>query len=318
MDWEFPKLTQWTKDCVVIFGRLFLAQHRAKAFPLIKNTAIDIGFVKSSFRAYIMYLKRLYNSNRDDPIDASRKRLQAARQSRSLSRRRQVSSNNNSLYWVLMTLKLMRRRVALLKHHHFPNECIELVEDSLGVEGMSSEDSDGEIGTLRNFKIKRMSWRDPDLTFWLRRVDDLPLKNAQNFYLTHRWHSRRRVVSDMDSTRSKPLGGLPVNLYKHDWLMSLDARRRVRLNVDETPFELPRIDEFTNWYVNKSDFQWKVVSAVFSHSFVLPDKQLSRLILKDRSGIEFRRSEVRMTIALFATRPFIEGPSGHCRGSTDQ
>jgi hypothetical protein len=111
---------------------------------------------------------------------------------------------------------------------------------------MSSEESDGEIGTQRNFKIRNLPWRDPDLTRWLHRVDSLPTRNAQNSRLVQRWISRQRNVSDLESTRKKSLTGLPINFYKSEWLMGQDRRSRARLNVDTTAFNLPKIDEFNH------------------------------------------------------------------------
>ncbi|PVF92389.1 hypothetical protein CPB86DRAFT_841679 [Serendipita vermifera] len=227
MDWDCPGHTQWLKDCVVIFGHDFLAQHKAHFFPQIKGMIIDISVVKSSFRDYVLYLKRRYNAAHVDPIDAAHQRANASKNARSLSRRRQ----------------LLGRRLALLRHHRFPKDCLKMVEDSLGVDGMSSEDSDGEVGTNRSFIIKNIPWRNEDLTKWLQRVDALPLKNKANVPLARRWKPRNRVVSDMQSTRRRPATGLPLNFYKSDWLMGQDSRSRTRLGAVAS-FELPKIDEY--------------------------------------------------------------------------
>jgi hypothetical protein len=85
MDWECRGLTQWLKDCTTIFGHDFLAQHQAGVFPLIKGIAIDIHAVKSSFRDYVLYLKRYYNA-----ADQTLQRNQSTKQARSWSRRQQV------------------------------------------------------------------------------------------------------------------------------------------------------------------------------------------------------------------------------------
>jgi hypothetical protein len=92
MDWECRGLTQWLKDCTVLFGYDFLDQHKAHTFPLIKGMIIDIGVVKSSFCDYILYLKRQYNTDDATQTDAADQRAKAKRSARSLGRRRQVCS----------------------------------------------------------------------------------------------------------------------------------------------------------------------------------------------------------------------------------
>ncbi|PVF91945.1 hypothetical protein CPB86DRAFT_845663 [Serendipita vermifera] len=230
MDWDCTGLTPWTRDCTTIFGHEFLMQHQAHGFASIKGMIIDISLVKSSFRDYILYLKRRYNAEHKEPMEASDQRNKANKQARSWSRRQQ----------------LLGRRVALLKHHKFPEDCIDVVQEDLGVDGMSSEESDGEVGTVRTFKIKRVPWRSQDLTVWLHRVDALPTKNARNAVLTRRWPPRKRIISDLDSSRSQTVHKLPVNFYRGDWLTDQDERSRARLDVDEIPFELPKIDDFAH------------------------------------------------------------------------
>jgi hypothetical protein len=246
MDWECRGLTQWLKDCTILFGFDFLEQHKANAFPSIKGMNVDIGTVKSAFRDYVLHLKRQYIAEDVTPIEAANQRTRAKRRARSVSRRHQVCRPKSHIRTVLSVFKLLGRRIALLRHHQFPERCIDMVENSLGVDAMSSEDSDGEVGTQRNFRIKSMPWRDQDLTIWLRRVDALPTKNAQNFRLMQRWTPRKRIVSDLVSTRRKPVPELPLNFYRSEWLMEQDRRNRARLKVDPTPFVLPRIDDFIN------------------------------------------------------------------------
>jgi hypothetical protein len=142
-----------------------------------------------------------------------------------------------------MRLQLLERRLALLKHHGFPEESVEMVE-SLGTDGMSSEESDGEVGGSRTFKIKRVPWRGQGLTNWLHRIDGLPVRNVDNSVLMQRNNSRNRLISDLRSTRRKPVRSLPINWYKRGWLEGQDRRTKARLNIQEEEHILPTIDDF--------------------------------------------------------------------------
>lgn len=65
MDWSYPGLTQWTKDCATIFAADFLSQHKACSFPLIYRVSVDEAMVTTSFKDYVLYLKKKY-LNRGD------------------------------------------------------------------------------------------------------------------------------------------------------------------------------------------------------------------------------------------------------------
>jgi hypothetical protein len=129
-----------------------------------------------------------------------------------------------------------------LNHHHFPADSIALVE-KLGAAAMSSEESLGEFGGPRKFKIKSYPWRSPELTTWLHCIDSLPLKNSLGVTMAHRTISRRRENSDLESTHP-PRKGLPTNFYNRDWVSRQDERTVARLSIKETPFDLPKIDSF--------------------------------------------------------------------------
>jgi hypothetical protein len=141
--------------------------------------------------------------------------------------------------------QILGRRLALLNHHNFPDYAIDMVE-ALDIDGMSSEESEGEVGVEpRSFTIKKLPWRSPDLTEWLHRVDGLPTRNAQNAVLTKRAFHRQRRRGDIISANREPVARLSVNLYHPNWMKQQDIRAKARIGALEDGFELPKIDEFT-------------------------------------------------------------------------
>ncbi|CAG8734656.1 9151_t:CDS:2, partial [Acaulospora colombiana] len=135
IDWGTIGRTQWTKDCISIFADDFCARFEAGAFPLLQMDEINRQDIKVFFATYIIGLKRKYKKAMDDPEAAEEEREAANRRSRSSGRQTQ-----------------------LLEHHRFSEDVINMVRD-LGPSGMSSEESEGEIGSQgRIFKIKRLQW----------------------------------------------------------------------------------------------------------------------------------------------------------------
>jgi hypothetical protein len=120
---------------------------------------------------------------------------------------------------------------------------IQMIEH-LEIDGMSSEDSEGEVGTHRTFKIKKLPWRSQELTTFLHRVDELPTKNAQNGILRRRTVHRFRLIKDIESVSRSPVERLCENLYNGEWLKGQDDRNRKRLGVVDSPFIIPRIDDY--------------------------------------------------------------------------
>jgi hypothetical protein len=107
---------------------------------------------------------------------------------------------------------------------------------------MSSEESDGD--TVRSFRIKRLPWRDPELTNWLHRLDKAPLKNKAGKILDKRRNHRERIESDLESISRAPVIKLPINFYRREWLQAQNQLLPDRLEGTNTPFPLPKIDDF--------------------------------------------------------------------------
>ncbi|PVF91566.1 hypothetical protein CPB86DRAFT_878443 [Serendipita vermifera] len=228
IDWSITGRTPWTKACAEIFARDFCSQHGKGAFPLIQAHGVENSEIKRFFLIYVVGLKRKYRQASDDPVAAKEQQTAANQRARSLNRRKQVYN----------------RRAKLLQHHGFPPEAIEMVKD-LGADGMSSEESDGEIGTTnRTFKIKRLRWRNRDITAFLHQVDELPTRNSENRNLFRLAPSRTRIIKDIDSVNRSAVRGLHKNIYDPDWLNQQDQRKKDELNPRESLFDIPKVGAY--------------------------------------------------------------------------
>lgn len=130
-----------------------------------------------------------------------------------------------------------------MKHHNFPKAAVDLVE-SLDMEGVSSEESEGEIGEHRIYKVKALPWRNPQLTAWLHRIDTLPTKNSLGAVMSKRVTHRCRQGSDLVSEERPPVPDLHRNMYEPNWLQKRPARFAKQLCVD-SEFTLPALDPYS-------------------------------------------------------------------------
>jgi hypothetical protein len=112
--------------------------------------------------------------------------------------------------------------------------------EQLDLDGMSSEESDGEIGGDREFLIKRLPWRSAQVTAWLHKVDKLPTKNSNNEVLTRRATYRKRIEADIESVNRRPVPCLPKNMYSQTWLQAQGERACKKLGVKDVSISLPK------------------------------------------------------------------------------
>lgn len=102
----------------------------------------------------------------------------------------------------------------------------------LGDRGMSSDESEGEIGTRRPYHVKVLRWRSSILTAWLHAIDKHSLTNSAGHTLSRRGICRDRFLSFKYSNRPPPTG-LPAAFYDPDWLAKQDDRTRAKLRIKE-------------------------------------------------------------------------------------
>jgi hypothetical protein len=120
---------------------------------------------------------------------------------------------------LILFLQLLKRRIAAIRRHNLSSRAHNAIE-LLGIDGMSSEESEGEIGSKsRRFRVKLLPWRHRIASEWLHCLDRLPMITT----LSAKQPSGRRMRRDrqMGSTisheRKAPIA-LPEWLYDPEWL----------------------------------------------------------------------------------------------------
>lgn len=120
-----------------------------------------------------------------------------------------------------MEEQLLNRRVSALEQHDFDTKTLTL----LGVDGMSSDDSDrDEDGTVCSYIIRRVPWRSDELSDWLRQIDNVPTTTTLGRKGKHRLP--RLNTGTNTSTRKAP-NGLPKSFYNDEWSAKLDTKPAV-------------------------------------------------------------------------------------------
>jgi hypothetical protein len=99
---------------------------------------------------------------------------------------------------------------------------------------MSSEESDGEIGTAqRIFHVKALPWRHPNLTKWLHSLDAFP-RNPSGIIGMRSYSKRtRQRTADQKllSSVRQPPRGLAQALFDPSWLASRSTSARRQLEI---------------------------------------------------------------------------------------
>lgn len=108
----------------------------------------------------------------------------------------------------------------------------------LGVDGMSSDESDHENG-LSQYRILVKPWRNPALAPWLRIFDALhrrsrfrPVARATKGAQPH-----LRVVSSKQDTSRAAVPQLPRNAYSPTWHANLPAYDARKLQVKDADYD---------------------------------------------------------------------------------
>lgn len=136
--------------------------------------------------------------------------------------------------------QLSATRKAKSSHYQLPAAASEVIQ-ALGLEGMSSEESEGEVGSKnRRYFVKMLPWRAPSLTAWLYQLDALPAPSGRG--LSSRiYHKRNRVVGERLSKTRQPPPGMPSTFYCQSWLASRTTTSQVRLMISLQLICLPHI-----------------------------------------------------------------------------
>lgn len=110
---------------------------------------------------------------------------------------------------------MQRHDIAL--HDHRLQKHLDLL-GRLGVDGMSSDESDGEDGSGPVFRVRRPIWRAPVVGRWLQLFDSLNLKRRQLMQDKRGCYPRIRVRSSEPSHSKGFVEGLPMNAYDESWM----------------------------------------------------------------------------------------------------
>ena len=117
-------------------------------------------------------------------------------------------------------MQLFQRRREIVKQYGPLRQHLEVL-DALGVDGMSSDESDIDPTTdQRKYTIVKPDWRHPDLHNWLGIVDQF-----HHYSHLNSWSNDRRgafphicVGSQKVHKEAHLPPHLPVNAYDHQWL----------------------------------------------------------------------------------------------------
>jgi hypothetical protein len=223
VDWKKPGLTDWTRRAGVLFEADFMNEYRLGSFPLLLEPPVS-GEAACAFINYVLHRK---SGSATDSKRASRRRT-----------RRQKACIFSPLFCV--HAQLYNQRLKTLQRLEFPDAALNAIR-LLGTAGMSSEESEGEVGKMdRTYHISTLAWRASSLNDWLRGVDKLPSTVATSSRRTYTRHLRTTGYLTVVSSRSPPTG-LPVSFYNNAWLESRSNLTRMALQVSDKALELPSV-----------------------------------------------------------------------------
>ncbi|CAG8710739.1 13464_t:CDS:2, partial [Acaulospora colombiana] len=125
----------------------------------------------------------------------------------------------------------------------------------LGVDGMSSEESEGEVGKSdRQYRIKILPWRSTTLTKWLHTLDQLP----SNQIPTSKPRPRRtRIPTELMSENRTPPMCLPTPFFDQNWLNSISGRYRATLELTNREITLPSLAPYGP-LLQFCNVEWKI------------------------------------------------------------
>jgi hypothetical protein len=88
--------------------------------------------------------------------------------------------------------------------------------ETLGKDGMSSDESEHEDGEVQVFRLKKMPWR-ADVDHEMHIIDQQRLAGASNF-TPHRSKPAKRFRNAIQESSRPAIEGLPRALYNSSWL----------------------------------------------------------------------------------------------------
>lgn len=224
-DLNSPPGTLWNKSVTEVFVKSFLDADKYECEDPVTVRRAFISHLKSLRRA-----EALATSGQEA-------RERAAMQHRRAERKRNVCL---SLYATVcctdahIIFQLFQRRLNASKAHPGLRHHTQMLK-YLGVDGMSSDDSDHGVATgVPQYRIVRKPWRHPSLAPWLRVFDALhrhsrfrPVRRVTRGAQAH----IRLLGNRVDASRAA-VPQLCQNAYNPAWLESLNEFDREDLQID--------------------------------------------------------------------------------------
>ena len=107
------------------------------------------------------------------------------------------------------------------------------IVDTLGVDGQSSDESDGDEDGVYNVKL--LHWRNKELVKRLNKMDKV--RKTTNKYGNHRPGTKQRIrkrrsIRDSQEMTWPPPTGKPINFYSVEWYMLLTTQQKRDLGDD--------------------------------------------------------------------------------------
>jgi len=108
------------------------------------------------------------------------------------------------------------------------------IVDTLGIDGQSSDESDGDENGVYNVKL--LHWRNKELVKRLNK--EVRVRKTMNKYgnrrpgTKQRIRKRRSVVRDLQEMTRPPPTRKPINFYSEEWYMLLTTQQKHDLNAE--------------------------------------------------------------------------------------
>ena len=175
-------------------------------------------------KAFCTRFKSLKLCHKKDGLSQAQRAVEKSKHSR-YQRKYQVILTSFSHPWYLPAEQLFQRRREIAKKYGPLLQHLNVL-DALGVDGMSSDESDTDSTTdQRKYTVVKPDWRHPELHDWLAVFDHFHHYGHLNSWSNDRRgaFAHVRAGSQKIHKDAHPPPHLPVNAYDQHWLDSKEA-----------------------------------------------------------------------------------------------
>jgi hypothetical protein len=173
--------------------------------------------IEKAFYTRFKSLKLLHNK---DGLSQAEREAEKSKHSRYQRKYQVIITSFPQRSWYLPAKQLFQRRREIAKQYGPLLRHLEVL-DALGVDGMSSDESDMDPTTnQRKYTVVKPDWRHPDLHNWLGIFDHFHHYSHLNSWSNDRRgaFAHIRVGSQKVHKEAHPPPHLPVNAYDQQWL----------------------------------------------------------------------------------------------------